>query len=90
MLDKVQKIKFNGLDFILTTPNDSDSPITTIDTYKKGECSYAHYYSAGEGTIMRFGDKIGTTKDIEFGEIVEIEIDVVGAIEGIFGDTWGR
>ena len=90
MLDKVQKIKFNGLDFILTHPNDSDSPIATMDAYKKGECSYAHYYSAGEGTIMRFRDKIGTIKDIEFGEIVEIEIDSAEAIKGLSGDTWSR
>ncbi len=88
MLDKVQKIKFNGLNFILPFPNDSDSPVISIEAYKKGECSYAHYYSEGDGVIVRFFNKIGTTKDIEFGEMIEIEVDCAEFAEGLLGNTW--
>ena len=86
--ETVQKIRFNGMDFILTTPDGPDSPIATVNTYKKGECSYVYYQSAGEGTITRFHQKIGTTKDIEYGEIIEIEIDYKKAFAGLWGDSW--
>lgn len=89
MKEKVQKIRFKGLDFILTDPDDVySSPIATIETYKNMECSYAQYYKEGKGRIMRFRDKIGETADIEFGEIIEIEIDMADAIAGLMGDTW--
>lgn len=87
MTETVQKIKFKGLDFILTTPDEDDSPIATIETYKKGECSYAHLFR-NNGKIMRFCNKIGTVEDIEFGEFVEIEIDTEEAFMGLFGDSW--
>ena len=62
----VQKVKFNGLDFILPTPEESDSPIATITQFQKGECPYAHLYR-DEEKIKQFGKQIGTLKDIEFG-----------------------
>lgn len=88
MKDKVQKIKLNGLDFILTSPNGNSSPVATVKAYKKMECSYAHYYKEGEGRIVRFGDLIGTTSDIEFGETIEVDIDPLDAMVGLMGDTW--
>ncbi len=91
MKESVQKIQFKGRDFILTCPDDDNSPITTIEQYQKGECSYAHLYRKN-GTIMRFRGQIGTIEDedIEFGEVevVEIEINLFEAMEGLVGDTW--
>lgn len=86
MRAKVQKIKFNGLGFILTTPDRLSGPIATIETYKKGECSYAHLHS--DGRIMRFRNQIGIRNDIEFGEIIEIEIDPAEAFAGLLGESW--
>ena len=83
----VQKIRFNGLDFILPTPEDDDSAITTIRAYQTGQCSYAHLYR-NTNRIIQLGKQIGTLEDIEFGEIVEIEIDLAEAIPGLFGDSW--
>lgn len=85
--EQVQKIKLNGLDFILTTPNDDDSPITTIDTYKRGECGYAHLYR-NANKIMRFRQQIGTIENIEFGEMIEIEIDNAEFATGLLGSSW--
>ena len=90
---EVQKIKFNGLDFILTSPGESDSPIATIKTYQKGECPYAHLYTKNSnglnsGKIMRFRQQIGTIDDIEFGEIIEIEVDPTQGFAGLMGNTW--
>ena len=83
---KVQKIRFQGLDFILTSPDDiQNTPIATIDTYSKGECSYAHLRN---GSIFRFNNQIGTIEDIEFGEEIEIEIDALEAFAGLLGDSW--
>ncbi len=87
MKTTVQKIRFNGLDFILTTPKDDNSPITTIKDYQAGRCSYAHFYREANN-ISRYGNRIGGMEDIEFGEMVEIEIDVAEAIAGFVGDSW--
>lgn len=84
--ETVQKIKLNGLDFILTTPNQADSPIATVKTYQKGECSYAHLYRS-TGAVMRFRQKIGTTDDIEFGDFVEIEFDGTKCLAGMLTDN---
>ncbi len=85
MIAKVQKIKFDGLDLILTHPENIDSPIATIDAFQKGECSYAHISGCG---IMRFGSIVGLLSDIEFGEFIEIDVNVGEAIAGVFGNTW--
>lgn len=83
----VQNIRFNGLDFILTTPEDDNSPITTIRDYQKGQCSYAHLYRNANNISQR-GKQIGTLEDIKFGETVEIEIDLVEAFAGLLGNSW--
>lgn len=85
MLEKVQKIKLHGLDFILTSPYSKKSPIATIRQYQKGECSYAQLY--GE-KIIQFGELIGIKSEIEFGDIIEIEVDILQVLEGIMGNTW--
>lgn len=87
MIETVQEIKFKGSDFILTTPDENDSPIATIKTYQKGECSYAHLYR-NNGKIMRFRNQIGTIEDIEFGDLIEIEVNCAEAFTGLFGSTW--
>ncbi len=79
----VQKIKFKGNDFILTIPEGNDSPIATIKQYQAGECSYAHLYRKS-GRVIRFGVRIGTIEDIEFGELTEIEVDTQTATAGFF------
>lgn len=84
---QVQKIKFNGLDFILTDPNEEDSPIATIKTFQSGECSYAHLHR-DSGKIMRFYKQIGTIDDIEFGEFIDIEMNLAKFFAGIGGETW--
>ena len=92
-MERMQKIRFNGLDFILPDPDGTDSPIATLDAYKKGECSYAHLHrknskSIDAGKIMQFGQQIGVIDDIEFGDFIEIEIDNSEFIEGLLGNTW--
>lgn len=38
---------------------------------------------------MQFNKQIGTVEDIEFGEIVELEMDYEKALGGIlYSDTW--
>ena len=91
----VQKIRFNGLDFILTNPDESNSPIATVSTFKKGKCSYAHLYkrnsrSEHAGKIMQNLRQIGVVEDIEFGEFVEIEVDPLEVLMGTFGNTWSH
>ncbi len=85
--ETVQKIKFKGLDFILIMPEDDDSAIATIEAFQKGECSYAHFYR-DKGVIIQLQNQIGTTEDIEFGEMIEIEIDDGEFMEGILGNSW--
>ena len=76
----VQKIKFNGLNFIL--PNGKvDSPIVTINEYKQGNISYAHL--CPDGTIIQHGSQIGTIDDIEFGEFIDIDVDTYTFIDGL-------
>ncbi len=87
MNETVQKITFQDQEFILTTPDDKDSPIATIEQFQKGECSYAHLYR-DSGRVMRFRKQIGTINDIKFGERIEIEIDLFDAIGGLCGNTW--
>ena len=87
MKEKVQKIRFNGLDFILPTYDEEDSAITTIEQYQNGECSYAHLFRAS-GIIAQRHKQIGTIDDIEFGEIVEIEVDYTKFVAGMIGDSW--
>lgn len=84
---KVQKVKFNGLDFIMPDGRNESGPIVTIEAFKKGECSYAHFYPS-RNVIMQFHQQIGTIDDIEFGEFIEIEVDVSEFIEGLCGNTW--
>lgn len=83
----VQKIRLNGLDFILIDPESDNSAITTIRDYSTGRCGYAHLYR-DTNIISRHGNQIGTLEDIEFGEIVEIEFDAGEAMVGLFGDSW--
>lgn len=85
--EKVQKIIFKGLDFILTTPEDENSPITTIEDYQQGKCSYAHFWRS-TGIIRRFGQQVGSIDDIEFGEFIEIEVDEAECLGGLLGDSW--
>lgn len=87
MIESVQEIQFQGKDFILTSPNGSDSPIATIKEFQNGDCSFAHFYR-GSGKIMRFHEQIGTIDDIEFGEFIDIEVDILEVITGLFGRTW--
>ena len=82
---KVQKIKFNGLDFILPDGQEN-SPIVTIEDYKKGIVSYAHLQP--DGKIIQYCKQIGTIKDIEFGEFVEIDICISEFTEGLLGSSW--
>lgn len=84
---KVQKIKFNNLDFILPTYDKDSSAIATIKQYQNGECSYAHLFF-DSGKIMQFHKEIGTIDDIEFGEVIEIEVEASEFLAGILGETW--
>lgn len=85
--EKVQKIRFNNLDFILPDYDEEQSSICTIKQYQNGELSYAHLYR-NTGKIMQYYKVIGTIDDIEFGEIIEIEMDYANAFAGLFGETW--
>lgn len=82
---QVQKIKFLNRDFILPEGN-KESPIVTLEDYQAGECGYAHLYP--DGQISRFGERVGTIDDIEFGDFIEIEVDIAEFVDGLMGDTW--
>ena len=84
---EVQEIKFNGLDFILTSPDKSHSPIATKKAFQKGEVSYAQLYKA-TGKIMQLGHQIGTVDDITFGDIVDIDFNPIEFMSGMLGNTW--
>ena len=84
---EVREIKFKGLNFILTSPQADDSPIATKEQFKTGSCSYAHLYGES-GRIMQFGNQIGGIDDIEFGEMVEIEVDPIVSLRGFLGSSW--
>lgn len=85
--EKVQKIRFNGLDFILTDPDSNNSSVSTIKAFQKGECSYAHFYR-DSGKVMRLGEQIATVDDIEFGEYIEVDVDLAVFVSGLIGNTW--
>ena len=78
----VQKIKFKGQDYILTDPDERNSPISTLEAYQKGEVSYAHYYG-DTGEVYRYQKLIGTEIDIEIGKRIEIEIDMGEFADGL-------
>lgn len=80
-----RNIKFKGQEFILV--GERDGAIATKYQYQHGLCSYAHLYPNGE--INRYGQVIGTIKDIEFGEEVEVEM-VDDAWDNMpFHKSWG-
>lgn len=83
MKKTVQKIRFNGLDFMLTDFDKMSSPIVTLADFKKGKLSYAQLYR-NTGKIMQYTQQIGVIGDIEFGEIVEIEVDNTEFAQGLF------
>ncbi len=56
-------IRFKGRKYVLTDNSLESSPIATAKAYAEGKCSYAHLYA--DGTISRFGKRIGTRDDIE-------------------------
>lgn len=73
MKDSFRKLKLNGREFLLINGdnNAKEGAIATLHQYLNGECSYA---ALRNREIMRYGEQIGTIDDIEFLEIVEIEI----------------
>jgi len=80
----VQQIRFDGEGWIMTKGN----AITTPDDYRDFAESYAHYFPI-EGVIRRYGNQIGTTEDIWFGEVVEHDGPTVeGFIANAF--DWSR
>lgn len=74
MRDSLRKILFKGKEYFLIDTNISSKTgaIATKKQYVGGEASYAHL--GEDGTVMRYGEKIGTVDDIEFKEITEIDI----------------
>lgn len=82
---RVQKIKFNGLDFVLPDGH-SDSPIVSVMAFRKGKLSYAHLYD--DGRIVQLGKQIGTIEDIIFGEFIDVEVAKVMFMDGLLGCSW--
>ena len=79
----VQAIRLGGEDFILTEGN----AITTPEDYSAFRESYAHYFPDRD-LVMRYRHQIGTTTDIEFGEVVEHSGPLLeGVLENVL--TWG-
>ena len=60
----IRKIKFKGRNFLLT--GDTDGTITTPYLYAHGRRGFAYLFLSG--VITKYGQTIGTIKDIEFGE----------------------
>jgi hypothetical protein len=76
-----QQIVFQGNKYILVL-----GAITTPNDYKHGYPSYAHLED--NGRIMRYGNQIGTKKDIKFTKkFIDVEPNYMEAISNMFGGS---
>ena len=73
-------IKLFDKEYILSGSLEKGGPITTVEAFKKFECSFAHLMP--DGRIMRFKQQIGTVKDIEVSNL-EIDITQEASLEKI-------
>jgi len=73
---------------MLKDKEEASAPLTTIEDYEHGKCSFAHIYG-DKNEISRFGEKIGTLKDLKLTEGSTVtNVDYANAIPNIF--TWKR
>ncbi len=81
MKESFRKLKFKGKKYLLITDSldKKDGAIATEEQYREGHASFAHLNK--EGNINRYGKLIGNINDIEFGDIEEIEIDIIESFE---------
>lgn len=70
-MQTTRKIKFKGKNYILVGDK-TDGAIATKEQFINGKCSYAHLFE--DGDVRRFGDIIGSIKDIKFGKIVTLKV----------------
>jgi hypothetical protein len=70
-MDEPMKIKFQGREFLLIGNLEEGGAIATQEQFDNFEVSYAHLLP--NGTIARFGNKIGTREDIEVLSPREVE-----------------
>ena len=89
MSDDVQRVKFQGRDYILMSPDDSNSALTTEDDFLAGRASYAHVYFETKD-IVRFHERLGSTDDLELGERYHFDMpDILDALFGMLTDpSW--
>jgi hypothetical protein len=85
---KVQKITLRGTEYVfIGTQEDIEGPICVrIEDYQNGQCSYAHMTETG--AIKRFHETIGYRDELEWGEILEIEVPLGDFLGGLFGESW--
>ena len=80
----IERIRFQGEEYWLI----HDGPIAKPESYRDGQCSYAHFYPS-EDAVKRFGVVIGTGADIErLGLVPDDEVEVTDDAMGniLFGD----
>ncbi|GEM_PF-4542171 len=65
----LRQINFQGNEYILV--GEKEGAIATKEQYVNGLMPFAYLFPDGE--IRRFGKKIGTIKDIVFGDIIELQ-----------------
>lgn len=71
--EKIRRIKWLGEDLILV--GETHGAIATEEQYLKGKCPLGHLYPSGD--ISVFGEYAGTKDDIEFGEFIKLEPDIL-------------
>ena len=81
-------IKFQGEIYLLIDEGKGHGAIAKEEDFIHGRCSYAHLFE--DGTIMRFGEQIGTKDDIEIIGEKEVEVPDVGeALYNTLFSYWG-
>ncbi len=93
------KIEFNGAPFLFVGESlDESGAITTLENFKAGLASFAHYYPRGasDGVIKRYAEIIGARHDITvIGPAGKIEMtlgDIFVALDNMLGGDpdWHR
>ena len=79
------KIEFQGAPFLFIGDSlDESGPITTVEKFKAGQASFAHYWPqpGSNGIVKRFNELIGVRADIQvIGPAEAIEMTVIEVLE---------
>lgn len=78
---------FKGRKLVLLGTKKRGGALTTPKAYREGTSSYAELYP--DGNILRFGEQIGTRKDLKFtGKFVELTIELGALMNLLTHPSW--